>query len=357
MHRNHPAGAMVRPAAALALAAALLPACSDGPTRPAPREFSIGAPEKVVTFQAQALGIQGSYDLDVSEAGVVVGRKRSPAGESAFRWSRSGGEQDLGSLGGTKYTTALGINAGGEVVGSSTPAGAENRVAFLRSPSGALQAIGPAGTYSFAHDVSDAGVVVGSVNLQGATRAFRWTSTAGLQVLQDLGGGFSVAYAVNQQGMAVGTSNHASTTTSEPVVWSPSGEVRRLPTLGPIYGVAFDANRAGQAVGVSANAAGKRRAVLWEAGGVRDLGTLGGEESDAWGINDRGEVVGGSRTADGAWHAFYWSEERGMIDLGKLPDTDFSAAVKINDAGQIVGLSGGKTGGWVTLWEIDRGTS
>jgi uncharacterized membrane protein len=44
-----------------------------------------------------------------------------------------------------------------------------------------------------------------------------------------------------------------------------------------------------------------------------------------------------------------------MIDLGTLPDAEFSTAVRINDAGQVVGLSGGRNGGWVTLWQVTRG--
>jgi probable HAF family extracellular repeat protein len=308
MHTDLTAWPKARSAATLALAATLLQGCSDGPTPPpTAREFSVGAPEKIVAFRAEALGIPGGYDLDVSESGVVVGGKHGPGGETGFVWSRSTGERDIGSLGGTSYTTALGINAKGEIVGSSSPTGAINRVAFLRSPSGTFRAIGPLDTYSFARDISDAGVVVGSVNLNGSTRAFRWSAAGGLVVLPDMGGGFTVARAVNESGVVVGTSNRPETRTSEPVIWSPSGEIRRLPGLANIHGVAFDVNNTGQAVGFSTDAAGKRRAVLWEPGGdLRELGTLGGNESDAW----------GSTIAARSWAGAGPPRERGMPSTG-----------------------------------------
>jgi probable HAF family extracellular repeat protein len=88
------------------------------------------------------LGGGGSYATGVSADGsVVVGRAENAAGQKrAFRWTASGGMQNLGTLGGT-WSEAWGVSADGSVV------------------------VGWAG------------------NAAGYNRAFRWTASGGMEDL------------------------------------------------------------------------------------------------------------------------------------------------------------------------------
>jgi probable HAF family extracellular repeat protein len=89
--------------------------------------------------------------------------------------------------------------------------------------------------------------------------------------------------------------------------------------------------------------------VLWDSNGsVHDLGSLGGTSNleilavgnAAIAINNRGQVTGisslpGSQTG----HPFLWSSDKGMQDLGLLPDGVIGAGLAINNRGDVVGAS------------------
>jgi len=129
-----------------------------------------------------------------------------------------------------------------------------------------------------------------------------------------------------------------------------------LGNLGGQYSGATSINDNGQVAGFSENASGNELAFLWEDGaGITSLGTLGGDTSRATDVNNLGQVVGASEDADGNQVAFFWSEETGMIDLMELLKDDVTGwtslfvADGINDAGQIVGtgIYEGETRGFV----------
>jgi probable HAF family extracellular repeat protein len=182
------------------------------------------------------LGGDESVAYGVSADGaVVVGWARNAAGQvRAFRWTASGGMQDLGTLPGGDWSGASAVSADGSVVvGWASNAAGQGR-AFRWTPWSGMQDIGtlPGGGYSEAWGVSATGrVVVGlASNAARQPRAFRWTASGGMQDLGTLGGHEILAFGVSADGAVV--------------------------------------------VGYAYNAAGQRRAFRWTAsGGMEDLNT------------------------------------------------------------------------------------
>jgi probable HAF family extracellular repeat protein len=133
---------------------------------------------------------------------VVVGVAENAAGQQrAFRWTASGGMQDLGTLPGGNYSAAYDVSADGAVV-----VGSAGGRAFRWTPWSRMQDLGTlGGSESVALGVSANGrVVVGLArNAAGQARAFRWTASSGMQDLGTLGGRDSLAYAVSADGAVV----------------------------------------------------------------------------------------------------------------------------------------------------------
>lgn len=88
----------------------------------------------------------------------------------------------------------------------------------------------------------------------------------------------------------------------------------------------------GDIAGMSDTPGIESHAFFWsQTRGMQDLGSLGGWFSRANGLNDQGWVSGVSRVADGSRHAFVYRPGHGMVDLGP------GIAGDINNRGVVIG--------------------
>jgi probable HAF family extracellular repeat protein len=141
-----------------------------------------------------------------------------------------------------------------------------------------------------------------------------------------------------------------------------------LGTLGGAFSDATGINEQGWVVGQSETASGEYHAFLWtREGGMRDL-----NNDPAWvftraeGVNNKGQVVGWGQIGV-VYNGFVWSEATGMVNIGAPGTHTASWCYEVNDAGRVVGeardLSGTtnaivwdlKTGGVTILGPISVG--
>jgi probable HAF family extracellular repeat protein len=245
-------------------------------------------------------------------------------------------------------------------------------------------------------DINTAGEVVGWSDTElGQFHAFYWTAGTMVDLGTLPGDSESVAYAINDSGVIVGYSLNRDTGFERAVKWQrDSGgqwQITPLGTLGGNWSIAWDVNNNGVIVGTSQIAAGQYHGFILQNGTMTDLGTPGfpstGSYSEAWGLNNAGHVVGYAyRPLFGPDHAWYfdgttntditpagqfsfargtdlnnlevasgiriqtgggsdgfeaaiWSMANGWTELGVLPGTTESEAWALNDSGVVVGRS------------------
>lgn len=204
-----------------------------------------------VTAGMQPLVNSGTYAHDISDDGAVV------VGETAFRWTASGGTQFLTPfLPGSTTAAAIGVSSDGSVVvGDCTFPGNFKR-GFRWTASQGMQDLGvlPGADSATANAVSADGLVVvgvSSASSGGFSRAFRWTAKEGLQDLGTLPGGtFSNAYGVSADGLVVvGISNTSSGGFSRAFRWTATGGMQDLGTLpGGLFSAATSVSADGNVV-------------------------------------------------------------------------------------------------------------
>jgi len=233
--------------------------------------------------QWEILGFLGNFYRNtmvsaIDDMGRIAGASDAPTAMHAFRSAPTGAELvDLGSLNGNDDDSgAGGINASGQVVGSSNVAGRQ-RHAFLWTEGGTdgppsnpqMRDLGTlGGTQSQANGTSDSGIVVGGSSTAGdaAYHAFVW-ERGEMTDLGTLGHISSRAFAVNNEGQVIG-SIWGADGNAHAIIWDRKYGMRQLnELLHPVSGrgwsiaVVSDINNAGQIVG-EGEYQGQSRAIL-----------------------------------------------------------------------------------------------
>ena len=292
------------------LASAALAACSDAlsPTTAARPSLA----------PAQSVWIAGSFtDLGlipnmtesaaygINDLGVIVGFSSVPHGAaSAFTWSPATGMTPLVPTGsGWGDTYAFSINNGGQIAGVAINSANEARAVVWES--GTMRELGVlAGGYSVALGNNNFGYVVGysRTTASGMPHAVLYTPSGGMLDLGTLGGGESMAQAISDLGQVVGTADTPAGA-SLAFSWTATGGMQALPMpKGAREANALGVNRLGDIVGYVVMADNSTRAVVWptpvpgKKGVYTDVVELGalapGSGGVATDINDDRSIVG-----------------------------------------------------------------
>lgn len=317
--------------------------------------FSQQAAVAQLQYQYQDLG-GGAAAYAINDAGLVVGSRYNAQNKSqAVVWDKQGLPTFLPDLWGNS-STALSINQSGQIAGQSWNLGAiPQAVAWSGGAITTLatQTNQPVGK---AVGINNAGLVVGNTYSAygGASQAAIWQ---GLNVipLGDAGGTSSVATGLNDAGLVTGyVEGITGTFNPQAAIWLGSN-VTLLPNLTSSYASskAYAVNNDGVVVGTAnTGVSGYVRAVIWRNGEVSALPAIGNVDM-AQDINDLGIVVGTKDFSGGFHRAAFWDTNTGLNgDLNHLvgpnvlpANITLIEAYSINNFGDIVGTSYNSTTG------------
>lgn len=211
---------------------------------------------------------------------------------------------------------------------------------------------------SYSQAINDSGQVTGYVSNYSypGTHAFITDSNRNMIDLGTLGGkNTSYGSAINDKGQVIGNSytiDHDYEKGDKQAFVTDSNRNMIFLTLGGTYSFAMDINDNGQVTGTSDTADGDRHAFVTDSdGNIADLGTFrdcGGwgtvisKQSYGYAINNSGQVTGYSKCLGNGYtildHAFVTDNNGNMIDLGTLGGTT-SIGIAINDSGQVIGYA------------------
>jgi probable HAF family extracellular repeat protein len=270
---------------------------------------------------------------------------------------------ELPPLPGDGWSSASGINAAGEVVGSS----GETAVVWDRD--GNPFALPTPPDYIVgACAINSSGVTIGGTTC-GIPWYFRgvvWDRHGNPTVLPPLLGGDAFASDINASGLIVGGEVDRNTWRPFAVFWDRDGNPVELPRFDSyqIGSGAYGINNAGKIVGsITMEWEPGRRSefpVVWDRHGnptVLPVPSDAGRYFRAVSISERGEVVGISSPPRGVTHAFVWDRDGNIRELPPLPGDAGAYLVGgkiINVRGEVVGASRG-SGSWqtATVWDSD----
>jgi probable HAF family extracellular repeat protein len=225
----------------------------------------------------------------------------------------------------------LAINARGQILGLEASGGTfvialdRSRINLGPMPDGS-SAVGTA--------LGPAGEVVGFSESETGRRAIRYVSGQ-WQALDGVGGTWSVAAGIDEEGVIAGTFG-SSDGSAHAFLWQ-AGKLKPLPVDSAPNSSAF-ARVKGSTIGVFQTADKATHAFVLSAEGIlTDLGTLGGTSSNAFALNDKGTVVGSSRDAANVVGAFLWKSGASPRALGVPSGARASEARGVDATGRVFG--------------------
>ncbi len=244
---------------------------------------------------------------------------------------------DLGTLPGHIWSTASGINARGQIVGSSSPdsgCGLDSCHPFLWQDGVMTDLLTIPFSGGEANAINASGQTAGTLRVPGGALAASYNINSCVIPFA-----IGNAFGINDSGQVPGGMNFGNFGGFFGFLFS-NGVLSRLnPLRGYDGSQAYGINATGEVVGRSfvCDEDCFNRATLWSEGLIRDLGI---NTDIATAINDAGQVVGRDLVSGTPFgHAWLWREGGGRTDLGTLPGDFGSSALAINNAGQIVGSS------------------
>jgi len=252
-------------------------------------------------------GTKGAIAFGINASGQVVGASDTGSGEQHAFLYGNGTMHDIGALPGGKIGYALAINDNGEIVGEAQKGNGEFD-AFLYS-NGTMQDLGTiAGPWSSANGINASGQVAGSSDTTGNVHAFLYSNGT----MHDLGtlpgGTYTAAFGINSSGQIVGYGDIGDGNLYA-FLYS-NGTMQSLGTLpGGTHSFAQGINDSGQVVGYAYTGSGSQHAFLYDDGAMVDLNSLI-DPSSGWllenanAINDAGQIVGFGMNASGQGDAF-----------------------------------------------------
>jgi probable HAF family extracellular repeat protein len=273
-------------------------------------------------------GYRFTTALNINAAGQVIGYASDPTARNpthAFLFDPTSGTHDIGALFDRNTSSKpVGLNQAGQVFGQLTGGQQGEEVFFYDPNTGAHQAISlPGYRLSSALGMDSAGQIIGYLTdptARNPTHAFLFDPTSGTH---DIGALFD------------------RNTSSKPVGFNQSGEVFGQLTGGRQGGEAFFYDP--------------------KTGTAQAITLRGYRESTALDTNAAGQVIGyvTDPTGHNPTHAFLFDLSKGTTDIGALFDRNTSSKpVGVNQAGQVFGqLTGGRNGGEAFFYDSKTGTA
>lgn len=291
----------------------------------------------------------------IGQDGTVVGADMTTGHPQAFVWV-NGAITSPGHLPTDNESTAMAVNASGEVVGASILDMGILSGPFIQgfawTNGQGMARLQPHGVDQAAagSSVNDSGVIVGYTALEtgrfsdGTTHATSWSNPQAVAALlpEFAGESTSTATDMSNNGLIVGSGTYGGV--QKGVLWDSQG-IHEIPSLNGVAALPNAVIDDGSVVGSATG----RAFYYSQWGGPVDLGTLAGATSSSAGdINTSHQIVGASGSFNGLSHATLWNSIGAPQDLNSLLDSSgagwlLESAVGINDAGQIVGY--GRIGG------------
>jgi len=283
----------------------------------------------------------------LNDHGEVAGYVENPTNHSSqgIRWAGGGLLQVLPGINGSNSGGA-GINNSGNIVGVSVVAPNSGNVATLWSPDNAPHSLGipNGGSESYVSAINNRDEAVGQFRDSNSQRlACILTYGFARESLGTLPGDvFSYATSINDHGMVVGSSNNGGV--SRAFAWTRGEGMVALPKFfGSNYSTGEDVNNSGMILGnFSASGIFNQPFLYNSTAGLITMGSMGQDNyTNGIAINDDGMVVGQSANVAGIQRAFAWTAEGGYIDLNTELDAsgqnwNINKAVNVNSSGQIL---------------------